>query len=121
MSTRGLRGATTINADTKKEVLEATTEMLKEISAANPDLKSEDIASALFTVTGDIRSAFPALAARQIGWDFVPMLCAREIPVPGSLPFCIRVLIQWNTDKKQDEIKHIYLRDAKKLRPDIAN
>ncbi len=120
MSTRGLRGAITINADTKKEVLEATAEMLKEIATANPGLKPEDIASALFTVTDDIRSAFPALTARQIGWDLVPMVCAREIPVPKSLALCIRVLIHWNTDLTQEEIKHVYLRKAKALRPDLA-
>ena len=120
MPTRGIRGATTINADTKNEVLEATIEMLKEITASNPGFKPEDIASAFFTVTGDINSTFPALAARQMGWDLVPMVCAREIPVPESLPLCIRVLIHWNTDLTQEKIKHIYLRGAKALRPDLV-
>ena len=120
MPTRGIRGATTVNADTKNEVLEATTEMLKEITAANPGFKPEDIASAFFTVTGDIHSTFPALAARQMGWDLVPMVCAREIPVPESLSLCIRVLIHWNTDLTQEKIKHIYLRGAKALRPDLV-
>ena len=120
MPTRGIRGATTINADTKNEVLEATIEMLKEITASNPGFKPEDIASAFFTVTGDIHSTFPALAARQMGWNLVPMVCAREIPVPESLPLCIRVLIHWNTDLTQEKIKHIYLRGAKALRPDLV-
>mgnify|MGYP002640837353 CR=1 FL=1 len=120
MPTRGIRGATTVNADTKNEVLEATIEMLKEIAAANLGFKSEDIASAFFTVTGDINSTFPALAARQMGWNLVPMVCAREIPVPGSLSLCIRVLIHWNTDLTQEKIKHIYLRRAKALRPDLV-
>jgi chorismate mutase len=119
MAIRGIRGATTIDADEKEKVLSSTREVLEKIFAANPDLKTESIASAFFTVTGDIVSAFPALAARQIGWDQVPMMCAREIPVPDSLPLCIRVLIHWNTGKAQDSIRHVYLHGAEKLRPDI--
>lgn len=87
---------------------------------ANPGLRTEDIASAVFTITEDIASAYPALAARQMGWDLVPMICAREIPVPESLPLCIRVLIHWNTDREQCAIKHVYLRKAVKLRPDLS-
>jgi len=120
MTTRGVRGATTITKDGKEEVLSATCELLDAILTANPDLKTEDIASALFTVTEDIASIYPALAARQMGWNLVPMMCAREIPVPDSLPLCIRVLIHWNTDREQQEIKHVYLRDAVQLRPDLA-
>jgi len=120
MTTRGIRGATTIDTDTKEEVLSATRELLDVILAANPGLQVDEIASALFTTTEDIASAYPALAARQMGWDFVPMMCAREIPVPGGLPKCIRVLIHWNTDKKQNEIQYVYLREAVKLRPDLA-
>jgi len=120
MTTRGVRGATTITKDGKEEVLSATCELLDAILTANPDLKTEDIASAVFTVTEDIASIYPALAARQMGWNLVPMMCAREIPVPDSLPLCIRVLIHWNTDREQQEIKHVYLRDAVQLRPDLA-
>ena len=120
MPTRGLRGATTIESDSRENVLSATKELLEAILRANPSLNTEDLASALFTVTDDIASVYPALAARQIGWDLVPMTCAREIPVPGSLPFCIRVLIHWNTDLPQSAIKHVYLREAVKLRPDLA-
>ena len=120
MHQRGIRGATTIETDTKESVLPATRELLDAILASNPDLKTDDIASALFTVTGDIASAYPALAARQMGWDLVPMMCAREIPVKGSLPLCIRVLIHWNTNKQQSEIKHVYLRNAVQLRPDLV-
>jgi len=120
MTTRGIRGAITIESDTKNHILSATKELLEAIVCANPDLKTADIASAFFTVTDDIASAHPALAARQMGWGQVPMMCAREIPVKGSLPLCIRVLIQWNTDKPQSEIKHVYLRDAVKLRPDLV-
>jgi len=119
MTTRGVRGATSIEIDAENEVLAATRELLTAICEANPDLNPEHIASAIFTTTEDISSIHPARAARQLGWDRVPMICAREIPVPGSLPFCIRVLIHWNTDKAQSEIKHIYLRNAVKLRPDL--
>ena len=120
MTTRGIRGATTITTDTKEEVLSATRELLDAILAVNPALRPDDIASALFTTTEDIASAYPALAARQMGWELVPMMCAREIPVPGSLLMCIRVLIHWNTDKEQNEIHHVYLHEAVKLRPDLT-
>ena len=120
MPIRGIRGATTVTSDDPDLILQATCELLEAIFYENSGIQLEDIASALFTTTGDIASAYPALAARQIGWDLVPMMCAREIPVPGSLPMCIRVLIHWNTDKEQSEIHHVYLRDAVKLRPDLA-
>lgn len=120
MAIRGIRGATTISADDKEQVLSATQELLTAILQANPSLQTGDIASAVFTVTEDIASAYPALAARQMGWGLVPMMCAREIPVPGSLPLCIRVLIHWNTDRDQRAVKHVYLRNAVRLRPDLA-
>jgi chorismate mutase len=121
MSIRGIRGATTVTADEPDLILNATHELLESILAANPGVKPEDIASALFTVTEDLASVFPARAARQMDWDQVPVICANEIPVIGSLPLCIRVLIHWNTDIAQKEIKHVYLHDAIKLRPDLAN
>ena len=120
MQTRGIRGAITVTADTKEEILSATRELLQAILAQNAELDKEDIASAFFTTTQDVAAEFPPAAARMLGWNAVPMLCTQEIPVPGSLPMTIRVLIHWNTDKSQSEIKHIYLREAKKLRPDIA-
>jgi len=120
MTTRGIRGAITLIADEKTELLSATEELLTSIFAANPDLRTEDIASALFTVTDDITAAFPAQAARNLGWSLVPMICTREIPVPGSLSLCIRVLIHWNTTIQQSEIQHVYLRDSIKLRPDLT-
>lgn len=120
MSIRGIRGAITVTADEKADVLSATLELLTSILRANPDLRTEDIASVLFTVTDDIASVYPAQAARQIGWDQVPMMCAREIPVPGSTPMCIRVLIHWNTDRAQSAVRHVYLREAASLRPDLA-
>jgi chorismate mutase len=120
MPIRGIRGATTAGADVKEQVLSVTQELLTSILAGNPGLLTEDIASALFTVSDDIVSTYPALAARQLGWDLVPMVCAREIPVPESLPLCIRVLIHWNTDREQRGVKHVYLREAAKLRPDLV-
>ena len=120
MSIRGIRGATTVSADEPELILEATRELLEAILHANASMKPEDVGSALFTVTEDLASTFPAQAARQIGWSLVPMTCAREIPVPGSLPKVIRVLVHWNTEKRQNEITHVYLRDAVKLRPDLV-
>jgi len=120
MPIRGIRGATTVISDDPDLILQATCELLEAILYENGDIKVEEIASALFTTTEDIASTYPALAARRMGWDQVPMMCAREIPVPDSLPLCIRVLVHWNTDKEQNEIHHVYLRDAVNLRPDLA-
>ena len=121
MPTRGVRGATTVAADEPDLILQATRELLEEILAENENMKPEDITSAIFTVTDDLASTFPAQAARQMGWSLVPMLCAREIPVPGSLPRVIRVLVHWNTEIPQNGITHIYLNDAVKLRPDLVS
>jgi chorismate mutase len=120
MAIRGIRGATTIEQDTVNEISEATGELLLSIQKNNPGLKPDQIASIIFTVTEDIRSSFPAIAARQAGWAEVPLLCSKEIPVPDSLGLCIRVLIHWNTDVEQNQIQHIYLRKATTLRPDLA-
>ncbi len=120
MTTRGIRGATTVPADEPELILQATRELLEEILAENAGMRPGDITSAIFTVTDDLVSTFPAQAARQMGWDLVPMLCGREIPVPDSLPRVIRVLVHWNTGLPQSEIKHVYLREAVKLRPDLA-
>ena len=118
MLMRGIRGATTVSSDTVEEVLQATRELLELIRSDN-DFAIEDIASALFTVTADVRSVFPAAAARSIGWDKVPLLCFQEIEVPDALPRCIRVLVHVNTDKRQEDIKHIYLKEAQSLRTDL--
>lgn len=120
MPIRGIRGATTVSADQPELILQATRELLEEILQENRGMHPEDVASAIFTVTEDLASTFPAQAAREMGWSLVPMLCAREIPVPGSLSRVIRVLVHWNTDLPQDEITHVYLRDAVKLRPDLV-
>jgi chorismate mutase len=120
MTIRGIRGATTVTVDEPDEILQATRELLEEILNENEGMQPKNIASAIFTVTDDLISTFPAQAARQMGWDLVPMLCGREIPVPNSLPRVIRVLVHWNTELPQSEIKHVYLRDAVKLRPDLV-
>lgn len=116
---RGIRGATTVEVDDKEEIISATEELLEQISQHN-EFPPEEIASAFFTVTKELRTTFPAEAARKRGWTMVPMLCATEIPVPGALPMCIRVLIHVNTTKRQDEISHVYLRRAVALRPDLS-
>jgi chorismate mutase len=120
MLTRGIRGATTVMKDHPEAITSATLELLQAILEANPELETEALASVFFTVTDDLSSTYPAIAARQLGWSLVPLLCAREIPVPGFLPRCIRVLLHWNTGLSQDEIIHVYLRDAVTLRPDLA-
>ena len=119
MPLRGIRGATIASQDHAEDVLEATRELLSAIQSANPALKPEDIASAIFTVTEDLQSAYPAQAARQIGWGAVPLMCAREIPVPDSLRRCIRVLVHWNTELPQEAIRPVYLGAAASLRPDL--
>jgi chorismate mutase len=118
MTCRGVRGATTAEANTAPAILATTRELLAQIVEAN-SLDPADVASALFTVTPDLTAAFPAQAARELGWHHVPLLDAQEIPVPGSLPRCVRVLIHWNTAKTQQEICHVYLRGAAWLRPDL--
>jgi chorismate mutase len=116
---RGVRGATTVSSDDRDEILLATRQLLALMIRQN-EIETADLASAFFTVTKDLKSEFPALAARQLGWLEVPLLCGYEITVERSLPRCIRVLLHWNTDKTQAEIQHIYLHDAVKLRPDLC-
>lgn len=113
----GIRGATTAEANTREAILEATNELLLLLIEAN-DLQSSDIGSAIFTTTPDLNAEFPAIAARRLGWHDVALMCGHEMSVPGALPLCIRVLVHWNTSKTQSEIKHIYIRGAKNLRPD---
>lgn len=116
---RGIRGAITIENDTVEEVKNATVELLSEIIESN-DLDIEDIVNVDFSITGDIKSSTPAKFARiELGWHFVPMMCYREFEFEGGLKKCIRVLIVANCIKKQNEINHIYLRDAGRLRPDL--
>jgi len=119
MTTRGIRGATTVAANDRLEILARTRELLETMVRLN-GLRSEDIASVWFTVTDDLDAEFPAFAARELGWSDVPLMCGREIPVAGALPRCIRVLITWNTAKGQSEIRHAFLHGARALRPDWA-
>jgi chorismate mutase len=119
MSMRGVRGAAIAADDCRVSILRTTRNLLLSIQEKNPSLKIEDIASILFTLSEDLQSAYPAEAARELGWQHVPMICAREIPVPGSQPRCIRVLLHWNTDIPQQEIQHVYDGDAALLRPDL--
>lgn len=117
MYCRGIRGATTADANTSDAILRATRELLLLIIEQN-DLDSADIGSALFTTTPDLDADFPALAARDLGWHDVALMCGHEMSVPGALGNCIRVLIHWNTPKTQPEIQHVYIRGARNLRPD---
>jgi len=121
MSVRGIRGATSVEADTPAEILAATTELLNEILRANQIEGFDEIASAIFTTTADLTSSFPAEAARTLGMNQVPLLCASEIAVRSSVARCIRVLLHLNTDKTQREMVHVYLREAKRLRPDVKS
>lgn len=120
MTLRGIRGATVCSKDDREAILTATRELLREVMRANPSLSVPDISSVVFTTTPDLSAAFPAQAARELGWDTVPTLCAREIPVPEALPRCIRLLIHWNTELSQVDVRHVYLGRAGQLRPDRA-
>ena len=117
---RAIRGATTVDSDTPELIRRATRELLETIVARN-DFTSADVISAIFTVTDDLRSEFPAHAARELGWLDVPLLCTMEIPVPGSLARCIHVLLHIESAKARAEIRHVYLHDARALRPDLAS
>jgi chorismate mutase len=121
MPVRGIRGATSVPHDSPELILAATRELLSELLRANEMTTFEEIVSAIFTTSPDLTSTFPAEAARSIGMKQVPLLCASEIAVPGSLPRCIRVLLHVNTDKPQSAIQHVYLHDAKRLRPDMTS
>jgi chorismate mutase len=116
---RGIRGATTVTEDTADAILAATEELVREIVTAN-HLRPEDVASALFTVTPDLHAEFPAAAARRMGWTMVPLLNFTEIGVPGRLQRCIRVLVHVNTSRTQNDMVHVYLREAVSLRPDLV-
>ena len=116
MYCRGIRGATTVEHNTREEILAATTEMLQILIQRNA-LQAEDIASAIFSVTDDLDAEFPALAARKLGWTEVALMCSREIPVPHSLGKCIRVLLHVNTTRSAAEIQHVYIHGAVTLRP----
>lgn len=117
---RGVRGAITVPSNSREEILSATRRLLALMIRLN-GIQADDVASAMFTTTHDIDAEFPALAARQLGWLDAALLCGNEMAVPGSLPRCIRILIHWNTAKTQQEIQHVYLGEAVRLRPDKAD
>src|SRR5438874_12828398 len=114
---RGLRGATTAAANTGPAILDATAELLRGLQQAN-GFQHEDVESAIFTSSPDLTAEYPARAARLLGWSDVPLLCPAEVAVPDGVPRCIRVLLHFYTAKPQRELKHMYLREAAKLRPD---
>ena len=120
MSTRGIRGAISVSENSSEAILLATKVLLKNILRMNPSLESQDIGSVFFTMTPDLTAAFPALGARQMGWVDVPLLCYQEIAVSDSLPMILRVLLLWNTELTQKDIRHVYLGEAVALRPDLS-
>lgn len=117
---RGVRGATTVETNTREAILDATRELLTEIIAKN-DVRTEDVASAYFTTTTDLDAEFPAVVARSdFGWTNVALMCGHEMDVPGSLPMCLRIMLMVNTERSQSEICHVYQRGAAVLRPDLS-
>lgn len=119
MTVRGIRGATVAPSNTREAILEATRELLLRLVEAN-DARPEDFASIYFTVTPDLDAAFPAAAARTLGWTDLAMLDAQAPGVAHDPPRCIRVLVHWNTEYAPAEIRHVYLHEATELRPDLA-
>ena len=119
MLVRGIRGATTVESNTREEILDAARELLDAIVRAN-DLPHDHVASIIFTTTPDLNAEFPAVAARELGWTDVALECMHEMNVPGSLPKCLRILMHVNTERTAAEIQHIYLRGAVVLRRDIV-
>lgn len=117
MMMRGIRGATTAEANTREAILAATDELLRLMIEAN-DLCADDVASVIFTTTNDLTADYPALAARALGWHDVALMCGHEMNVPHGLPMCIRILMHWNTDRSAAEVQHVYLKGAARLRPD---
>jgi chorismate mutase len=115
---RALRGATTTSVDEAPAIVEATATLLAEMLERN-EVAGPDLVSLIFTTTADLTAEFPAAAARRLGISSVPLLCASEIPVPGSVPRCIRVLMHLYTDKNPDTLRHVYLEGARHLRNDL--
>ena len=115
---RGVRGATTADSNTKEDIRAATRELLKEVMKVN-GITANDVASAIFTTTPDLNAEFPAVAARELGWTEVALMCSHEMGVPGSLTKCIRVLLHVNTEKSADEIVHVYIKGAKDLKAPV--
>ncbi len=119
MRIRAIRGAVTVDANTREAILSATRELIQAVVERNA-LALDDMVSAIFTMTPDLDAVFPAEAARELGWNQVPLLCTREIGVLGALPGCIRLMLHAYTDLPPDRIQHVYLREATRLRPDLS-
>ena len=119
MTVRGIRGAITAGENEQRAIVEATGRLLREIVSANA-VEINDIAAVFFTTTADLNAAFPATAARELGWTDVPLLCGHEMAVAEALGRCIRVMMLVNTETPQDRIRHVYLDGAASLRPDLA-
>jgi len=118
MLVRGIRGAITVNKNSMTEMISATKELLLAMKESN-DIDTEDIVSIFFSTTPDLNAVFPASASRELGWTDVPLFGLQEANIYGGIKKCIRILIQVNCEKKQNEINHCYLREAKRLRPDL--
>mgnify|MGYP006287305949 FL=1 len=118
MGYRGIRGAITVDVNSRDEILAETRTLLRAIVEAN-GIQVADLASVIFTATADLDAVYPAVAARAMGWTAVPLLCMQEMAVLGSLPQCIRVLMHWNTDREPSDVRHVYLKGARALRPDL--
>ncbi len=116
---RGVRGATTAEANTREAILAATRELLGLMIEANA-IQPEDVASAIFTTTIDLNANYPALAARALGWHEVALMCMHEMNVPHGLKMCVRILLHWNTEVSAQDVKHVYIKGAVNLRPDRA-
>jgi chorismate mutase len=117
---RGIRGAVQVEANTPEAILDAARRLITEMVRAN-GVEPDDVAAVIFTCTSDLNATFPAEAARALGWDRVPLLCSREMEVPGSMPRVLRVLMLVNTTLTQDEVVHVYLGEAERLRPDLRS
>ena len=119
MMCRGVRGAISVEANTREAILGATRELLRAMMKAN-GLEVKDMACAIFTTTADLNAEFPAAGARELGWNDVPLLCGQEMEVPGAMPRCLRVLLLANTNKRAEEMAHVYLKEAQALRPPVG-
>ncbi len=116
---RGIRGATTVESNSREAILDATQELLQVMVDSN-GIVEDDVASVLFSATPELDDTFPAQAARMMGWTRAALMGFQEADVKLGLPMCIRILIHWNTEKSLDEIRHVFLRKAVQLRPDLA-
>jgi len=116
---RAIRGAIDVPENSEGAILTAATRLLEEIIRRNC-LCKEDVCAVVFSATADLNAVYPARAARTLGWTDIALMCMQEMEVPGSMPFCLRVLVLWNTDLTQEQVQHVYLGAARQLRPDLV-